>query len=927
MNRFAFLARFALAPLILSAILSARAAEQPELGTQIVLTPKMVTAVSAGSMDSLIDEQDAGKNPDLSSSTSPWNPGQLSKDKYPIEFVIDLGAEHHISNILFWDAQGRGNISVSAGSPENWREILKEDGVGMSKWKFHNDLDAPTRYLRVVKESNSGGFGEMLVYEYTPAQAKVALARRAERNRESEMLAKAEKERGNRPLTETGTLFGKLPLVDEIDPSLPAGARTFSEVPAGASKVQTVLGQRLRTIPNTLEEPSYFTYRLGEGKLLEPGKAYLMTVEIPDDVSRAFHIANRGGDLIRGIQLGKSLGDTIFGYTDTNPESLEIPNSGKLVTFQQLFWLSDRPAGLEMPRGDSGERTPVSVRGFYVIVGQWASNQTPLSEGAAVGKIRLFEVPDPAASYVQLNLPPEELPRRHLFVREEMGDSVINQSEPEKRAVTEMEKWYEYHFNTLNFLGMNTFAKDLLEFGNVQHWDAQNGSWYNLSRWPRVWENILPVATAHGLSVLPYYEYAGSTGSKGLGRKGEDLVQPLKGKGPYTHITWAERNRADVTDPAVLEEFKRILDLTIIQNKDRANFVGAWLRPRVSQLPISFSDTTRERFAADANGGQAVTREALKSDAGLLSKYYAWWNGKRRDFLVAIRDHLAANGIKDPSVLYMAYHAEPAPSLRKEGNKISLVTDDVATWEGVAGSGRKDYDRFAVMNESEVAKNHLYREALLAPVKSFGEWEWNHAAPRPDPANYKNVKGVYMTYPFNREYTVNDPEALELFRSGSGLVMIRHYTLNENTMDKLLGYFVTDVDRPGAYGMMAEALAVANGDPFMIGYTAGHIYSRPFPDAVRRFNANFLALPALPSERLANACNNPDVVVRKIDAGKHGIYLAVVNASIRSAADLVLQLPKAGNVTEAATNRPASSKGTTLNLSLEPYELRTLHIP
>ena len=63
----------------------------------------------------------------------------------------------------------------------------------------------------------------------------------------------------------------------------------------------------------------------------------------------------------------------------------------------------------------------------------------------------------------------------------------------------------------------------------------------------------------------------------------------------------------------------------------------------------------------------------------------------------------------------------------------------------------------------------------------------------------------------------------------------------------MLGYFVADIERAGPFCMMAEALAMANGDPTMIGYLVGSNYGRGFPGYVRDFNANFLALPALPS--------------------------------------------------------------------------------
>src|SRR5690606_9253870 len=107
-------------------------------------------------------------------------------------------------------------------------------------------------------------------------------------------------------------------------------------------------------------------YRLGEMKLLEPGKAYLLTVEFPEDVARSFSIENRGGDLIRGVQTGHALGDVIFTYTNNNLESIDVPLSGKVETFRQLFYLSDRFSDLKPERGPKQPRPSQPDDGFLV---------------------------------------------------------------------------------------------------------------------------------------------------------------------------------------------------------------------------------------------------------------------------------------------------------------------------------------------------------------------------------------------------------------------------------------------------------------------------------------------------------------------------------------------------------------------------------
>jgi len=124
---------------------------------------------------------------------------------------------------------------------------------------------------------------------------------------------------------------------------------------------------------------------------------------------------------------------------------------------------------------------------------------------------------------------------------------------------------------------------------------------------------------------------------------------------------------------------------------------------------------------------------------------------------------------------------------------------------------------------------------------------------------------------------VETSNTFEAFRGPSGLALVRHYSLNENMLfdrqDKeKLGYFVVHIERAGPACMMAGALAVANGDPTMLGCLHGGNFGRGFPQYVREFNANFLALPALPSERLSDACADKEVVARAIRTPDTGCF-------------------------------------------------------
>ncbi len=886
---------------------------------QISITPQMLSNADAAT--GLFDEQGMGANPTMFAPKTQWTPAS----KAPVSFVIDLGEEAHLGKIMFWDLNGNGDVVVSSGAEGNWTELLVEDGVGFKKWKIHEGLDANTRYLKVDKMTDGAAYGEMLVYAYTPEGSAMVAEAKAEAERRDAIIASALAEAKDRPLVDTGTLFGELPLVDEVNPGLET-THSFVDFPAGVSQVENVLGKPVRVLPNEGEDVKYFAYQMAENKYLEPGKPYLLTVEFPDNAPRSFHVANRGGDMTRGIQTGKALGDVIFTYTSTNLEPLDIPLSNKFMTFQQLFWLNDGYDGIEQSRNPK-ERIFSPVSGFRVIVGQPGAEQAPLSKGAAVARIRLFEVPDVERFFVPLNLP-EGLPSRHLFYREEMADAVINSANESERSVTNPTDWYEYHMRLMRFLGMNTFSKDLLEFGHAQHWDVENPSWYNSHKFPHVWGEVVDLVQQYGLTLLPYYEYAGSTGRQGRGQrgKGDQLVMPLDGD-DFTHVGFAEKNRVDLTDPETLAEFKHIIDLTILKYKDRAEFVGLWLRPRVAQMPMSFSDKTLARFCEET-GRAKMTRKELKDDKATLDAYYEWWFGKRKEFLFAIYDYLKVNGVGedgDPELLFMAVPKEPVPDIFVRGNHRIVVTDDTELWKDIS-TRREDYENFYVIDENDVPAQHLYLDAITRPLKTWGSWEWHHAAPQADPQNYKDTEGILMVYPYNRKYTVTDPTAMDAFRNDTGLAMVRHFPLNENTMDYVTGYFVTDFERVGTYQMMPEALAVANGDPWYLGYTSGHVFNRGFPSYARRFNANFLALPALPSRVVEGAASHENVVVREIKTDGKGTYLAIVNTGVEPLKSVQVKVPGNGRVTAAATGRVVSEGGKSVTLDLDAYELQSLHI-
>ncbi|MES2459933.1 MAG: hypothetical protein V4671_05060 [Armatimonadota bacterium] len=740
----------------------------------------------------------------------------------------------------------------------------------------------------------------------------------------SPQAAPAQKVSRTDALQEAGAPFGKLRLVDEIDCAAtpPTDPNRFVQVPANVSRVETVLGRQVRVLPNEGDTAKYFAYRIGANKGLRAGQAYVLSVEFPEDKPRALFISNRGNETSRGFATGQSLGDSLLGYTTNNNESLKLPLSGKFRTSKTLFYLHDRFPGIELPRG-AGPRPELPDGGFWVVVTQPSPENDPISQGAAVARIRLFAVPNPAAFDQKLRLPPKELPRRHIFVREEMADGVISSTKPEERGVTDTINWVEYRMRQMTFLGMNTFTTDLLEFGHNQGWDAgPNNDWFVNPPAKDRWEKTLDRIGKYGLDVLPYYEYAGAVGEKGIGREKRSLM--LSGGKDYTHITWSERFNADITDPDTLADAKRLLDATIVRYKGKAPFVGAWFRPRPSHMPISFGDAALARFSSET-GHAAVTREQLRADEPLRQKYYTWWFGKRKAFLTALATHLRQTVDPTAVLLMTTDSSEPGRSLPAPSR---IVTDDPETWKTLLSARKPGGKLFAAAPLSEVVASNAHLTALTSPQGTWGEWEWQHSDPQADPFAYQTGPGsVLLTYSMNRAYTVSNPLAFDAFRTSGGLAAVYHHPLNETQMDKSLGYFVSDVDRAGPYSVMTEVLAVANGDPRFLGYLTSNSFSKGFPEYTRAFNAAFLALPALPSTVLKNASSDPEVVVRSIPAGKNGTYLAVAHVGLLPKKSVTLTLPVAGTVKDAVTGAVLpSGRNRTLTLPMEPCQLRAFVI-
>ncbi|TWU28830.1 hypothetical protein [Novipirellula artificiosorum] len=894
------------------------------------LKPVMLTnEAEVGDPAGLVDEQRDIIGPPVGKPSHAWEVNSRFWNEFPFSAYLDLGTTKNLSSLWLFDTNGSGDVVISAGEPGKWQEVETYDCGSYLKW-VEVKLDVTTRYLRITRITPGANFSEIAVYEYSDEafQQRVALkAEKARREAERQAaLQQAREEALKRPLIEMAP-YGMLSLVDEIDCSA-AGVR---ESPTGVSKVETILGRPARVLPPTASEAAYFTYRIGKMKLLRPSGVYVLAVDYPEDAPRSMLVINTGNETSRGFHTGETLGDALHPkYVNNLVESIDVPLTGEWQTWSLLFRLHDRFPETGLLRG--AEPRPLTPEnGFDVTIAQFSAENTPISQGAAVGRIRLFEVVDPHKLTQTVTLPPEDLPRRHLFWREEMADGIIDFKTPEAGLANPLD-WYRYKAELMLFLGMRTYSKDLLEFGACQHWDTEphggNDWMFHDSTSKHLWAEVVELMGSYGFEILPYYEYSGSKGYKGLGN--QRRARPLTRDDAYTHISWVESANADLTDPDTIDDFQKMLDLTVLRLRSRANFAGIWIRSR-GQMPISFSDKALSRFSKEAADDRPVTRETLKVDADLYGKYLEWWGRKRRDFLIAMRDYLQSNGVPEASVLFTGSPSEPGVSFNTWDPL--MVTDQPDLWQPILQQPQHAAgDRGAItpLTIQQVVDGNLYLQALTTPGLNWGDWEVHHSRPADDPQQYQDVRDVMLTHAFNRNYTVASPQTMQAYRTPSGLAMVRHYTLNENMMfdkkdEDKIGYFVVDIERAGPYCMMAEALAVANGDPTMIGYLVGCNFGRGFPQYVRNFNANYLALPALPSQVLEHAASDREVVVRSIVTEKHGIWIAVVNTSLHGKQGVSIALPS-GQATDAVTGAPVPVSAGKATLDMYPCQLRTFRV-
>ena len=609
--------------------------------------------------------------------------------------------------------------------------------------------------------------------------------------------------------------YGDLTLVDEVNCATDTTHEFHEYTGAGpyscGSYVTNILGSACRVLEHAEKDDLYFSYRIGKGKGLVAHDMYLLVVEYPEDVPRTATLINRAMNSRNGWHTGISVGETVVPHIvgQTHPESMSVPLSGTWNRLEQVMFLNEKV----FPYDTTESYIDSEENGFDVIFSIFTKADSPDSAGVAVRSIKLYRMNDEKGLATPFRYPAGDAPKRHITWRDEMGKHNVYTCNANLFDNLRMK------MRLMKELGLDTWSRDLLEFGKNQYWDvsyANRGNWY----WgvdPDYWTDEIQVYKEAGIYLLPFYEYAGGHGPNGKGHDSADKsITLFRGAyGGHYNAFVAYGNGAsglsiDVTCQDPYEEFAAILDSTILRYKDDANFIGAWIRNRGS-MPMSFSDRALARFCDDKGyASGSVTRDTIKGGkderqilrqnifSDQYKEYRKWWYGKRADWLSDMQQHLADGGLADAKVFFSGVWGEAGIELHDlqyydtylgstdkwnpdtqsnvndwhGGYFVPNIAVDNDAWKPDAGF-RYPVASIPVMADSYVTYGLEVNSMTWPPD------EYCHAAPRNDPETYTNRTNVAICYPYNTVYTTI-PGAAATYRNASGdLFFSRHFCLYE----------------------------------------------------------------------------------------------------------------------------------------------------
>ncbi|MBU0716081.1 MAG: hypothetical protein KJ964_12055 [Verrucomicrobia bacterium] len=785
-------------------------------------------------------------------------------------------------------------------------------------------------------------------------------------------------------------LFGNLKLLDEVkcyDPADPhpyieggrgLGAKYSGAVPQGEWKelyretnqtftgVETILGQPCRVARGW----GWFGYKLNrEG--LTPGKSYLLVVEYPEDVGRTMNVVNSGNSLSydcgHGFHTGRTLGDH---WTRTiNSEYVDYPLSGQYRKYYSFFHLGEKVFALGGPT--TPKKGTDSRKGFWVLVMGVGPSMDALASGAAVRSIKLYEVADVSSLSLNVNTPPLELGRRELVETSE-SSGTVRFEEGEKFDI-----WAHQLLHLARFYGMTAIAPNNTGSRGHERYTAplmevSNRENLGIKVFPRVmidrylFQKIDVPKEARVVGADGRTEFL--SGANNVNIYIPDIVHPATFQSVWAQL--CERFASQFADPAFsgLMFFKHF---------------GLPFMP-------SFSDYAMKRFESETGIRAEGTDSAQKREwlaANKKTEYYQWWYAKEREFLLAICGQLQAIR-PDLKLYYFPWHSDddhPFSCGRLRYNSLPLqdkiyvpgtsillvpgftvppekwtpeqkaepylvrmyyreqIAPELAgkvTIEDILYGRHKDMKEFWGAKRNGEMPHLVYPEEMdmIKMLSEPGSIYSNHRVGC-NPTLYANDKGIVYWAPVHYKYTADNPAFLNFFKTGEGVAVGNAFPYNEEEFVNNCYDLQTfpAIEHAGPFCMMEEVLSMANADPLFIMENKCEPLERGFPQYARAFAAAYLALPAMPSEILADAVEPQDkeIIVRQYKTD-YGTYLAVINRAFdlkERKITVTVKVPSAdvASVLDLVTGKPvdfkpAGAKKMRFTVITRPMQLQSFRI-
>lgn len=750
-----------------------------------------------------------------------------------------------------------GTVAVTTGSDSIVRGVAGITSASARKIYFAGRLKATL----VLKDAASGT---------TLSNTTVNLDRLSFYNRDNLQLSAL-------ATTYESTPYGSLKLVDSIDCSTSLDVEVHPYLQGQISGDSNNVYYRTPGVPanvavNTIagkgaREPSwgFFSYRIGRGTLT-PGKCYLMRIEYPEDKPRYCSVGVQAGD--NYYDVGWKNGISATDSYDPWPLN-SSPSVWKY--YDMIFALGDTT------QGTGGGADADSKNGVWVYFGNSNASgagspgyQYLYSGGVAVATLKLYEI-DPIAHAPTITLPPANLPQRTLMFdwehqAEMVPADVVNYAKlmgySALSPITGI-KWSKANYGGV-CNGYESWSID--DGGHMVANPATNPAVAPLAGFPSIHEQFLTATKNSGINYIPRFEYGGGwmlpTTARAYDHNG-DVAQPNR-----FSAGWC----ANLLDENVYLDLKAYLDSFISPyTATNPQLKGALWRIRCDRMPASYgiadinlfcSETGNIKPSGYSNAQLAhwASNTAPEGNATVAESYSTWWQTKRRDFHVRIKDLLRT--YRSDLVLY--YYNWDQDNFSLMGPDLN-AWDFTKTWYGGNKAAVWNADRTARAGFTAAQYINVISSGNFAAngTSSWPQSPRPHYALRPSLYSGASAAGIQLFGPMMQYVCyANRPEYVNYFQTTDGLAVSHSVTYDESYGRAVMNarHEANNVLPGGApFSMAVELLSYFHGDARTLTQTS-YTYGRGFADAHRRFAQAFRALPALPGTVVTGS--DPDTKVR-----------------------------------------------------------------